>query len=341
MAYHKIKVETRKPLTYCGVEAEKVGLVGATLLHRIKYWVKFNAVNKTNNSFNENRYWTYNTVGDINGITGFSVSQVRTGFKKLESQGFIKVGNFNRLGFDRTKWYTLSDTYLADFTNPYAVELCSICGISQFDLIEQTIRIAENDQTIPVIEEDILNSSNKAYRVNNTSSPFWMETLSHLFLETDRNYFTEPHLLRDTVFFACQLYAQLKSNNFKKYLKQLLTEIISSNTILRDPECYLHLPRNLRFEEAFFDSIINRYEKQYLEPYISKNGKETLDWRDLLNSDVTSYLEYNGFVDYEEQKEVIDWLLGKADYFYKDKHPFQVYYRQVKKFVEAYRKYKS
>jgi hypothetical protein len=39
----------------------------------------------------------------------FSARQVRSALDSLIQQGAVDVGCFNRLGLDRTRWYTLTD----------------------------------------------------------------------------------------------------------------------------------------------------------------------------------------------------------------------------------------
>jgi hypothetical protein len=91
--------------------AVEVGLNQAIILQHLFYWHQVNEKNK--NNIIEGRIWTYSSVAQINLIFPYlSVRQIAHTFKKLESEGFILTGNFNKFAFDNTKWYSLTDKSL-------------------------------------------------------------------------------------------------------------------------------------------------------------------------------------------------------------------------------------
>lgn len=82
-----------------------VGINAAILYKNIQYWCEFNKTNDKN--FHDGYYWTYNSTKAFSQQFKYlSAKQVRTALDVLEEKGYIKVGNFNQLGGDRTKWYT-------------------------------------------------------------------------------------------------------------------------------------------------------------------------------------------------------------------------------------------
>lgn len=88
--------------------AVEVGVTGAILLNHIFYWVEKNRTNKTN--FYDGFYWTYNSINAFTELFPFySKNTLINTLNKLEEQGYILVGNYNKLGIDRTKWYTLTE----------------------------------------------------------------------------------------------------------------------------------------------------------------------------------------------------------------------------------------
>ena len=118
--------------------AKKYGINAAVILENIRFWVSHNEANGTN--FNDGRYWTYNTMKAFEQLFPEMPSRaIRTALEKLESNGLILVGNYNKLAFDRTKWYTLSDKGQTLF---HAVD--STCQKRQFDLSELTNGIVGN-----------------------------------------------------------------------------------------------------------------------------------------------------------------------------------------------------
>jgi len=81
-----------------------VGANAAIIYQNIKFWCEKNAANE--HHFHEGLYWTYNSMEAFCKLFDcFTVSQIKTALNKLEENGFIKSGNFNKSGYDRTKWY--------------------------------------------------------------------------------------------------------------------------------------------------------------------------------------------------------------------------------------------
>ncbi|AGW43716.1 putative DNA replication protein [Lactobacillus phage phiLdb] len=88
--------------------AEECGLNSAALFANIAFWIKKNRAN--NQHFHDGTYWTYNSMKAFSEqFPYFSQRQIDTALKKLEDKGFIKTGNYNKLPFDRTKWYALTE----------------------------------------------------------------------------------------------------------------------------------------------------------------------------------------------------------------------------------------
>ena len=88
--------------------AKAYGVDGAILLHHLAFWVYRNEVNKKN--YHEGEYWTYNSHKAYTELFPmWNAAKVKRILRKLEEQGAIKVGNFNKAKFDRTNWYTITD----------------------------------------------------------------------------------------------------------------------------------------------------------------------------------------------------------------------------------------
>ena len=71
------------------------------------YWVKLNEANETN--YFDGDYWTYNShraYGEL--FPYMSKRQIETALQKLIENGLIKTGNYNKLAYDRTLWYALT-----------------------------------------------------------------------------------------------------------------------------------------------------------------------------------------------------------------------------------------
>lgn len=88
--------------------AADVGINAAIIYENIKFWVLHNEKNGKN--LKEGKTWMYSTQKELSEQFEYlSVKQVRTALEKLETAGYIIKGNFNRSGYDRTCWYTVTD----------------------------------------------------------------------------------------------------------------------------------------------------------------------------------------------------------------------------------------
>jgi len=90
------------PILILPTLVEKVGLNEAIFLQQLHYWLK------KSEHVHDGRRWVYNTFENWHKQLPFwSVRTIRRIVKKLEDQGLIITGNFNRYKIDRTKWYTI------------------------------------------------------------------------------------------------------------------------------------------------------------------------------------------------------------------------------------------
>ena len=91
------------PLIVLPSLSKEIGLNEAIILQQIHFWL-----NKKKN-FKDGRYWVYNTYeGWSEQFPFWSVSTIRRILGKLEDSELIMSGNYNKMGADRTKWYTIN-----------------------------------------------------------------------------------------------------------------------------------------------------------------------------------------------------------------------------------------
>ncbi len=87
--------------------AAEYGINAAVLLQNIGYWVQQNEANKAN--FYDGYYWTYNSRKAYQELFPYmSERQISTAFQKLIEAGLVITGNYNKLAYDRTLWYALT-----------------------------------------------------------------------------------------------------------------------------------------------------------------------------------------------------------------------------------------
>lgn len=88
--------------------AKAVGVEAAVILDKFAWWIRRNEANGEN--FHEGRYWTYNSTKAMEDMFPFfNRWKIERILKKLINDGYLLTGNFNKMAFDRTLWYTLSD----------------------------------------------------------------------------------------------------------------------------------------------------------------------------------------------------------------------------------------
>lgn len=125
--------------------AQIVGVNAAILLENIAHWCEHNQANGTN--FHDGRYWTHNSMKAFGELFPYlKPNAVRSALKKLKDADLLLVGNFNKLAYDRTQWYALTEKAEA-----LLGKHTSICKKPQIDLKENTNRFVTNDEPIPYV----------------------------------------------------------------------------------------------------------------------------------------------------------------------------------------------
>lgn len=89
--------------------AVKYGVPEAILIENFRFWIAKNKANGRH--FHKGRYWTYNSSKAMTELFPYwSQDQIKRTLKRLEDAGVLLSDNFNSNPYDRTKWYSLSDT---------------------------------------------------------------------------------------------------------------------------------------------------------------------------------------------------------------------------------------
>jgi hypothetical protein len=85
--------------------AKAVGVEEAIMYSNLQFWCAHNQANGQH--FHDGRFWTYNSHEAFTILFPFwTEKQIRRVLRKLEDSGYIKVGNYNRKRYDKTKWYS-------------------------------------------------------------------------------------------------------------------------------------------------------------------------------------------------------------------------------------------
>ncbi|WP_349421237.1 conserved phage C-terminal domain-containing protein [Staphylococcus felis] len=91
------------PIQVLPTLATKIGLNEAIILQQIHYWL-----NKSNHNY-DGKIWIYNSYPKwIEQFPFWSESTIKRTITSLEKQKLLYIGNYNKAGFDRTKWYSIN-----------------------------------------------------------------------------------------------------------------------------------------------------------------------------------------------------------------------------------------
>ena len=89
-------------------EAEKHGVEKAVILYNLRFWLEKNKANSTN--LHDGYYWTYNSAKAFAALFPYyKASKIERLLRQMESDSLILSGNYNKAGYDRTKWYSMPD----------------------------------------------------------------------------------------------------------------------------------------------------------------------------------------------------------------------------------------
>lgn len=88
--------------------AKEVGMASAVIFKSISFWIDKNEANKVHEV--EGEYWTYNSIRAFTELFPYlTEKQVRTAIQKLVDTGYIKEGCYNKMKYDRTRWYAYGE----------------------------------------------------------------------------------------------------------------------------------------------------------------------------------------------------------------------------------------
>ena len=132
--------------------AERFGIVEALLLDYFFFWINNSQKKKEKDKYHDGRYWVYGSVRKIAEAHPYlSFSKVHRALKKLEEAGAIKTDAFNKMRWDKTTWYTLTDEILDLFQNETGgVSKCNRLFQNETGVFQNETGVFQNETTIPI-----------------------------------------------------------------------------------------------------------------------------------------------------------------------------------------------
>ena len=121
MGKDKVILKAESTLVFQPLLAKKVGLNGAIVLQQVHYWLEQKRTRKEPQQ--DGRHWVYNSFSKWGEQFPFwSERTIKRTFAELEKSGLLLTGNYNKRGFDRTKWYSIDYEKLHELMNLQAEE---------------------------------------------------------------------------------------------------------------------------------------------------------------------------------------------------------------------------
>jgi len=129
--------------------ATRYGVNAAVLFQNIAFWCNHSRANGTN--FHDGLYWTYNSVKAFQELFPYlGKSQISSALQKLLDEGLIVKGNYNKVAYDRTAWYAVTEFGDSMFRKPSF----PFTGNQQMDFAKTGNGNIKNRKPIPDINPD-------------------------------------------------------------------------------------------------------------------------------------------------------------------------------------------
>lgn len=189
--------------------AEEIGVNAAIILENLSFWCKKNKANDKHEY--EGSTWTYNSVKAFGKLFPYLTrSSINNALKTLEDLGYIITGNFNKIAYDRTKWYSVTEKGMSK------IEKC-IYQKQEMDLLETGKGLVKNRKPIPDINPDI-----KAV-VNNISLSEDEKELSPEEIKNNKTASRLSNILKDILSVEGKITKGTRTNTWSDSFRKLIT----------------------------------------------------------------------------------------------------------------------
>src|SRR5699024_3214430 len=239
--------------------AKEIGLNESLILLQIEFWISIS------NNEREGKRWTYQSVRDMQekSFSFWSISTINRAVNKLIDEGYIIEGNFNKMKYDKTRWFALN------FETLNELESISINGDDTGVFHNDTrsnhndTRSIQNDTTIPEITTEITTEKNhspaKAERIP------YKEIIDYLNEQTGRKYSHKANKNQDLI--KARWNEGFRLEDFKQVIDNKVVDAKNPNHLFK--EAYLR-PATLFSNK--FDGYLNETNRQEV---VSKSDWES------------------------------------------------------------------
>jgi len=99
-----------KKYYFSEIVAKEVGVEEAMMFSNIFFWVKHNEKIRSERHLHNEKYWMFNSITSfVKQYPFWTPAKIRRILKNLIEKNYIETGVFNKHGYDKTKWYTITE----------------------------------------------------------------------------------------------------------------------------------------------------------------------------------------------------------------------------------------
>lgn len=134
-----------------------IGLKEAVVAQQLNYWLHSKSAKIING-----RRWIYNTYEkwQKDSFPFFTIATIRRTFGSLEKQKIVLTGNFNKAGFDKTKWYSIDEERLDELMSRRCAQNEQTMCSKRADGAAQNEQTNTRYYTETTTDKDIYSSAN-------------------------------------------------------------------------------------------------------------------------------------------------------------------------------------
>ena len=265
---------SKHPLLVDQELATVIGLNEAIVLQQLNYWLHSKSAKKIND-----KWWVYNTYENWKkqNFPFWSVATIRRTFSSLEKKEVVVSANFNRAGFDKTKWYSIDETKLNQLMSSACDQneqtMCSNCadGTDQNDhtytryYTETTSDTNKNSDKSQVTYQQ----SQSTKKEDESESIPYKEIIDYLNRKTGAHY--KPSSKANQRLIKARFKEGYKLNDFKTVIDNKAFEWQQS------PKMWKYMRPSTLFSASKFDDYLNANNLDKTNRVPANGGYDELD----------------------------------------------------------------
>ena len=263
--------------------ATKIGLNEALFLQQLHYWVERSTHEM------EGRRWIYNTIEEwCKQFPFWSRRTLTRIISALERQRLILAANYNRKGFDRTKWYTVNYERLFDLESESAcsdaVSNESTGGKSGNEIagdecsfsvpVEGAEKLQENPVENPRMEEKSIGGTSMMSNWHNEETQGFKGNPSSADDNSGTMMMSDWHipLCQNGIMHDVNLAQPIPENNNREYLQRTTTTARTSQLPMEEPKKSGRIDRLLlsALDYGLQETTIRKYIREFGEDLVAR-----------------------------------------------------------------------